>query len=151
MGCLILNPGLVQWMIDTGSRPSVVDDWYRFPTYNKLFIERFSKTFKESSFQLCHTIHATTGTRSSPGDDQALSNRHLYMVKCCHLLFSVSTSRALHYLDFVDMIRSFNRVFSGTRVILITYIEMIIENTKVNFNFDKINYVFCKIWNIQIK
>ena len=34
-------------MIDTGSRPSVVDGWYRFPTHNKLLKERFSKTFED--------------------------------------------------------------------------------------------------------
>ena len=34
-------------MIDTGSRPSVVDDWYRFLTHNKLFKEHLSKNFKD--------------------------------------------------------------------------------------------------------
>ena len=32
---MILDPGLVQWMIDTGSRPSVADDRSRFLTYNR--------------------------------------------------------------------------------------------------------------------
>ena len=33
--------------IDTGSRPSVVDNFYRFPTYNNLFTERSSKIFED--------------------------------------------------------------------------------------------------------
>ena len=47
VGHLILGPGLVSWTIDTGSMPSVVDDWYMFPTYNKLFTERPSKIFED--------------------------------------------------------------------------------------------------------
>ena len=31
----------------TGSRPSVVEDWYRFLNHNKLFKECLSKTFKD--------------------------------------------------------------------------------------------------------
>ena len=34
-------------MIDTGSRPNVGDDRYRFSTYNKLFKERFAIIFEE--------------------------------------------------------------------------------------------------------
>ena len=33
-------------MIDTSSKTSVVDDSYRFPTYNKLFKEYSSKIFE---------------------------------------------------------------------------------------------------------
>ena len=33
--------------LDTGSKPSVVYDWYRFPNFNKLFTEHSSKIFKE--------------------------------------------------------------------------------------------------------
>ena len=36
---MILDPGLVQWKIDTGSRPSVVDDQYRNPTYYRAFLQ----------------------------------------------------------------------------------------------------------------
>ena len=43
----MLDPGLVQWMIDTGSKPSVVDGRQRFQAYDKLFKERFSKTFED--------------------------------------------------------------------------------------------------------
>ena len=34
-------------MNDTGSRPSVGDEWYRFPTHNQLFRVALSKTFKD--------------------------------------------------------------------------------------------------------
>ena len=34
-------------MIDTGSRPSAVNYWYKFPTYNKLFTERSSKIYED--------------------------------------------------------------------------------------------------------
>jgi len=39
---------------DTVSRPSVVDDWCRFPIYNRFFTATSQKLFKESSLQLWH-------------------------------------------------------------------------------------------------
>ena len=44
---MILDPGLVLWMIDIGLRPSVVDDRYRNLTYMKLFTERSSKFLED--------------------------------------------------------------------------------------------------------
>ena len=43
LNSLLVGGGL----LDTGSRPSIVDDGYRFLTYNKLFIERSSKIFED--------------------------------------------------------------------------------------------------------
>ena len=41
-------------MIDTGSRPCLVNNWYTFPTYNKLFTEHSFKIFEDLR---CNTDH----------------------------------------------------------------------------------------------
>ena len=61
VGCLILDPCLVQQTINTGSRPSVVDSLYRFLSYNKLNRECFAKTFEDlrcnsGMFPLCFSV-----------------------------------------------------------------------------------------------
>ena len=40
-------------LLDTGSRSSVVDDWYMFLTYNRNLTVTPQKIFEESSLQLC--------------------------------------------------------------------------------------------------
>ena len=47
VGRLTLDPGLVQLVIDTGFRPSVVDSRYRFRKCYKLFTKCSSKIFKD--------------------------------------------------------------------------------------------------------
>ena len=88
-------------MIDTGSRPRVVDDWYRFPTSNKCFVEHSSKIFED----LC--CNSVLHSRSRMKDEfqqcivtaqrQNIRPEHtkFYLISCLNL-------RANLYLWFIN-------------------------------------------------
>ena len=107
----LYNQWISKWTIDTGSRPSVVDSWYRFPTYNKLFKERFSITFKDlrcNSEMKCFSVVFTTKIIVYHPTDRQNLFRWVFMqieseVICKYLLSCWRVDLSIFLSDFLSV------------------------------------------------